>query len=96
MSTHQLIRSSLALAFAFTVTGTALAEPTRGGYRDSIRSAACAPAAAGTTSYRDAQARSNFGAPGAASIQVAGYRGHGPSGQRVNHVASSASTYCSL
>lgn len=95
MSTHQLIRSSLALAFAFTVTGTALAE-TRGGYRDSIRSAACAPAAVGSTSYRDAHARLNSAPQGSVGIQVAGYRGHGPSGQRVNQVASVAGSYCSL
>lgn len=95
MSTQKLIRSSLALAFAFAVTGTAVAEPSRGGYRDSIWSAACAPQSAGGTSYRNAQARSNLGTPGSVSIRVAGYRGHGPAGQHAAQVASAAGAYCS-
>ena len=94
MSSQKLIRSSLALAFAFSITGTALAEPTRGGYRDSIRSVTCAPQAAGSTSYRDAQARLNLGTQGLATIQVAGYRGRGPAGPRLTQVASAAGAYC--
>ncbi len=58
MNTRTLIRHSLTLAFALTVTTGAFAEPARAGYRNSIARTQCsAEEALDSTGYRGSRAR---------------------------------------
>jgi hypothetical protein len=100
MSAQSLVRGSLAVAFVLTTSFSALAETTRGGYRDSIHSSSCAPAAkASTASYRDSLARlPDSSAP---RINVAnnggGYRGafSAPAQTSTRVVAHTGTLVCS-
>lgn len=100
MSAQSLVRGSLAVAFVLTTSFSALAETKRGGYRDSIVSSSCDPAAkASTASYRDSVAR--LPESSATRISVAnnggGYRGafsaRAPTSTRV--VAHTGALVCS-
>lgn len=76
MSAQSLLHKSLALAFSLAVTGVALADTERVGYRHAFESSVCAPVPQpALASYRDAYARHGEHATSAtASRFTGGYR----------------------
>jgi hypothetical protein len=61
MTTKKFISGALTFAIGLTLAGSAAAESTRGGYRDSVRIESCDDARESGSSYRDASARTGNG-----------------------------------